>query len=75
MNLNGGFRAFVKLTTEDFDRIFTPVFSSEREAQSYAEHKLDFWPTAERFGAYSVHNAPTNTWKHGKLRPLLRESL
>ena len=64
------YRAYVKLMTEDFDRLFIPSFKTKREALSYAEHKLDFWPTAERFGSYSAAEGATAEWKNGRLRPL-----
>ena len=64
------YRAFVKLTTEDFYRLFTPTFRLASEAQSYAEHKVDFWPTAEDYGMFAVDEEAHVTWKNGRLRPL-----
>lgn len=67
------YRAFVKLTTEDFHRVFTPAFRLVSEAQSYAEHKVDFWPTAEDYGVFETQCDPTVTWKNGRLRPLTKK--
>ena len=64
------YRAFIKLTTEDFYRLFTPSFRLVSEAQSYAEHKVDFWPTAEDYGVFAGSETPSVTWKNGRLRPL-----
>ncbi len=67
------YRAFVRLTTEDFYRVFTPRFRLPSEAESYAEHKVDFWPTAEDYGIFEAQDAPTATWKNGRLRPLTKK--
>ncbi len=64
------FQSWIKLTTDEFHRVFSPVFRTPREAIQYAEHKVDIWPTCESFGIQEVELQVTCEWRNGKLQPV-----
>ena len=62
------YQAYIKITTDEFNRVFPPRFRTMREADLYAQHKAEVWPTCEDFGIQEVPLDHNCEWHNGKLQ-------